>query len=88
LEQAGSDGKPTRSDIQRAIRQEMAVKLTDIVFRRSSLGATGRLDRTVVSEIAGIAGGELGWNTMRQEAEVEEVMRQRAHPLPVVEPVG
>jgi glycerol-3-phosphate dehydrogenase len=88
LEQAGTDGVPTRSDIQRAVRQEMAVKLTDIIFRRSSLGTSGRLDRAVVSEIAAIASGELGWNTMRQEAEVEEVMRQQANPLPVVEPVG
>jgi glycerol-3-phosphate dehydrogenase len=66
----------------------MALRLGDIVFRRSNLGTSSRLDRETVTEVARLAGGELGWDTMRQDAEVEEVLNPRQHSLAVEEPVG
>jgi glycerol-3-phosphate dehydrogenase len=72
--------------ISHAVHQEMALRLSDIVFRRTSLG-TRQLARSRVTDLARLAGGELGWDTLRQEAEVEDVMRQlSAHPAE--EPVG
>jgi glycerol-3-phosphate dehydrogenase len=85
---AGTDGVLTASDVRRAVREEMALKLGDIVFRRSDLGNSPRLDRGAVREIAGVAGAELGWDTLRQGAEVEEVLNPMQHAVAVEEPVG
>ena len=85
---AGTDGEVTASDVQRAVREEMAVKLVDIVFRRSALGNTGKPALETVTRVAQMAGAELGWDTIRQGAEVAEVMNRRQHPAPVEEPVG
>jgi hypothetical protein len=63
----------------------MAVKLSDIVFRRSAL-AEGSLSRSTVVEIAQLASAELGWDTMRQQAEIDEVIQSGAM-LPAEEPV-
>lgn len=83
---AGADGTLSRSEIQRAVQQEMAIKLSDIIFRRSSVGVAVRLDRSLVAKVAQIAGAELGWSTMQQEAEIEEIMQ--GVPLRAAEPVG
>jgi glycerol-3-phosphate dehydrogenase len=72
--------------IRVAVQQEMALKLSDIVFRRTNLAAR-RLARSRVTELARLAGAELGWDAIRQEAEVEEVMR-RPSIDPAEEPVG
>ncbi len=85
---AGTDGEFTVSDVRRAVHEEMAVKLGDIVFRRSNLGSSQRLDRVAVTRIARLAGAELGWDITRQAAEVDEVMNRTQHPLAVEELVG
>ena len=85
---AGTERVLTASDVRRSVREEMAVKLGDIVFRRSDLGKSPRLDQGTVTEIARLAGAELGWDTLRQGAEVEEVLNSKQHPVVVEEPVG
>ena len=85
---AGTDGAVTASDVRRAVHEEMAVKLGDIVYRRSNLGNSGRPDRETVTQIARLAGTELGWDTIRQGAEVDEVMNRTQHPVAVMEPIG
>jgi glycerol-3-phosphate dehydrogenase len=82
---AGGNEAPA-STIAVAVHQEMAHKLSDIVFRRTNLGMQ-RPTRSRVADLARLAGGELGWNALRQEAEVEEVMRQLSG-HPAEEPVG
>lgn len=77
-----------RGEIVRAVREEMAVKLSDIVFRRTALGAAPGPERTAVEAAARIAGAELGWDLSRQDLEVTAVMRELAAPGPVLEPVG
>jgi glycerol-3-phosphate dehydrogenase len=83
-----SDGAMERSSILGAVRDEMAVKLSDIVFRRSNLGARPGLQRSTLDEIADISGAELGWSVRRREAEIDDVLRQAAVPNAVMEPVG
>jgi glycerol-3-phosphate dehydrogenase len=83
-----SGGAVIRAAIVHAVREEMALKLSDIVFRRGSLGTVPRPARALVEEIARVAGAELGWDTFRQEAETEEVMRQFGVPGYAVEAVG
>jgi glycerol-3-phosphate dehydrogenase len=71
-----------------AIREEMAVKLSDIVFRRSHLGTLPRVSRATLEEMGRVAGAELGWDATRQETEVEDVMRQFGVSRLAMEAVG
>src|SRR3954470_125919 len=80
-----SGGQP---DVSHAIREEMAIKLADIVFRRTTLGEAPGPDRAAVEAAARTAGIELGWSATRQEAEIEDVMRQSGMPGATVEAVG
>jgi glycerol-3-phosphate dehydrogenase len=77
-----------REEIVRAVREEMAVKLSDIVFRRTSLGVAPGPERAAVVAAAQVAGAELGWDTLRQDTEVEAVMREAGTPGTVLETVG
>jgi glycerol-3-phosphate dehydrogenase len=66
----------------------MAVKLSDVVFRRTSLGTLPGPERATVEEAARVAGAELGWDDVRQEAEIQDVLRQTGLVLPAMEAVG
>ncbi len=77
-----------REEIVRAVRQEMAVKLSDIIFRRTSLGGAPGPERAAVVAAGRVAGAELGWDALRLDMEIEAVMRETAAPLPVLETVG
>ncbi len=78
-------GHLARADVQRAVQEEMALKLSDIVLRRTTLGTTASLTRQALAETAQLAAAELGWDAMRQETEIEEVLRHRGalHEVPV-----
>jgi glycerol-3-phosphate dehydrogenase len=67
----------TRADVQRAVNEEMALKLSDIVLRRTTLGTTASLSRWELAQAAQLAAAELGWDAMRQEAEIEEVLQHQ-----------
>jgi glycerol-3-phosphate dehydrogenase len=66
----------------------MAIKLTDFVFRRTDIGTPPGPKRAMVQDAARLMGAELGWDTRRQESEVEEVMRQIEAPATTLEAVG
>jgi glycerol-3-phosphate dehydrogenase len=83
-----SKGTLDQAKVSRAIHEEMAVKLSDIVLRRLGLGGHGELTRTTVADVAQLAGAELGWSAMRQQAEVEDVIRQTRPHAQAEEPVG
>ncbi len=71
-----------------AVREEMAIKLSDVVFRRTSLGSAPGPERTALEEAARAAGAELGWDATRREAEIQDVLRQTGRSLPAMEAVG
>lgn len=85
---AEADANVERAEIRRAVHQEMALRLSDIVFRRNAPGIAPRLDRTRVARVAQLAGVELGWDVRRQDAEIEEVLGQTATMVPAEERVG
>ena len=58
-----------------AIRHEMAVHLTDIVIRRTALGAAGHPGAEILHAGAWLAAAELGWDTSRRAQEVAAVDR-------------
>ncbi len=67
--------------IREAVREEMAVTLADIVYRRTMIGEPPGPDRRLVEQAATIAGELLGWDEPTRLGEIGEVMRQAAGPL-------
>ena len=70
------DDPQLETRIREAVRNEMALTLGDVVFRRTGLGEAPGPDRGAVRAAARIAARELGWDPVRESAEVEDVMRQ------------
>lgn len=62
----------TRAEVVHAVRQEMAQKLSDVVMRRTELGAAGVPDVATLRSCAQIMVPELGWTKARIEQEVNE----------------
>ena len=55
-----------------AVREEMAVKLPDVILRRTGIGSTGQPEESILKTAAEIMAAELGWSIDRVEVEVEE----------------
>jgi len=68
------------AEIKYFIRDEMACKLSDIVFRRSHLGTAECPTLETLARVADIAGRELGWDETRKIQEIDEV-QLRFRPL-------
>ena len=73
------DEAPERSleeQVRRAVSDEMAVRLSDVVFRRVWSGGPTepRWERLVGA--ARVMGTEQGWSDAQRDAELEDVMRQ------------
>jgi glycerol-3-phosphate dehydrogenase len=56
-----------------AIRQEMALTLKDIFFRRTGLGTLGDPGDAVINKVADLSATELGWDEDRKQREVAQV---------------
>jgi len=56
-----------------AVREEMAIKLADVVLRRTGIGSIGRPDDTTLETIAKCMALELDWTAERIKLEIEEV---------------
>jgi glycerol-3-phosphate dehydrogenase len=81
LQQPVHDGQPaTAAEIVHVIREEMAVHLSDIVLRRTGLGAAGHPGSAVLSGCARIAAAELGWSEERTAQEIASVEQIYAIP--------
>lgn len=63
-----------RCEVLTAIRNEMAVKLADVVFRRTDMGSAGCPPRADLELVAQIMAEELGWDPRRQTKEIDEVL--------------
>jgi glycerol-3-phosphate dehydrogenase len=63
----------TNAEVLHGIREEMAQKLIDIVFRRTTLALPGRLTEGSLKISAAIMAQELGWNEERVRRELAEV---------------
>jgi glycerol-3-phosphate dehydrogenase len=83
-----SDGAMNRATILHVIREEMALKLSDIVLRRYDGAVLPALPRKLAAEVAEVASSELGWTAQQQLSEIEEVLRQANSVPTVMEPTG
>jgi glycerol-3-phosphate dehydrogenase len=63
------------AEVVHAIRHDMAVRLTDIVIRRTGMGAGGAPPPDAVEQCGRIAATELGWNDARTADEIARVAR-------------
>jgi glycerol-3-phosphate dehydrogenase len=61
-----------KAEVVHAVRQEMALKLTDVVFRRTELGTGERPAEEVLRECAQIMASDLGWDPERMEEEIRD----------------
>ena len=53
-----------------AIREEMALTLSDVVMRRTCMGQIGTPPREALEAVASLMAGELGWSAERKAAEI------------------
>ena len=69
--------------VRRAVTEEMAVGLGDVVLRRVWSGPPPEPVAETVAAAARTAAAELGWSDEHRDAQVEDVMRQiRIHDAP------
>ena len=63
------------AEVVNAVRDEMATRLADVVFRRTDL-ATGGHPGEALAEAADLAAQELGWDERRRADELADVERR------------
>jgi glycerol-3-phosphate dehydrogenase len=68
------------AEVLHAIRKEQATRLSDIVIRRTGMGAMGRPPDEAVRACAVLAAAELGWDAQRTSDEVRRVQDFYAMP--------
>lgn len=70
-----ADGKSgvLKAEIVNSVRNEMAVHLTDVFFRRTCLGWFGEPELDVIRGVAALMGRELGWDETCLAREIESV---------------
>lgn len=62
-----------RTEVRHAVREEMAVRLSDVVMRRTDLGSGGHPGKEAVAACADIMAGLLDWNENRKRKEIGDV---------------
>jgi glycerol-3-phosphate dehydrogenase len=72
-ETVDTDLPVTKAEVIHAVREEMAQKLTDVIFRRTGLGTVGNPGKSTLNICASIMAEELGWNIGRVESELQQV---------------
>lgn len=65
-----------KAEVLHGIREEMAQKLGDVIFRRTELGSAGDPGEECIKTCAEVMAAELGWDEGRKQGEIEEVRRR------------
>lgn len=63
----------TVGEVRHAVREEMAVRLSDVLLRRTEAGSAGYPGDAAVARAARVAGAELGWSSRRMETEIADL---------------
>jgi len=61
-----------KAEILHSMREEMAMKLADVIQRRTDLGSGKHPGKACVAAVAEIMANELGWDNARQAQEIKE----------------
>lgn len=62
-----------KAEVINAIQNEMAIRLADVVFRRTDLGTAGDISESAVNECAELMANELSWSKEKLENELTHV---------------
>jgi glycerol-3-phosphate dehydrogenase len=73
LAQKVGNSKVIKAEVVHAVRDEMAQKLSDVVFRRTDLGTAGHPGEEALQACAALTARELEWDQGRLERELDEV---------------
>jgi glycerol-3-phosphate dehydrogenase len=71
VETSSDESRVFRAQVRHAVEEEMAQKLTDVMFRRLTL-MNGPAKETRLKTCASIVSKELGWNSGKTRSEIEE----------------
>jgi len=66
----------TRAEVIHAVQQEMAQTLSDVIQRRTELGASGLPSRATLQSCAELMGQELGWTPSRLSMEIDALIQE------------
>ena len=66
------------AEVVHAVKEEMALTLADVVFRRTQLGSAGNPGETSLGKCAEIMAGQLGWSAQRTRDEIQSVINAYA----------
>ena len=72
-ERITDDSETLKAEVVHGIREEMAQKLSDVVLRRTDIGAIGHPGDPSLAACAYIMAEEMGWDRSRTIREVDEV---------------
>jgi glycerol-3-phosphate dehydrogenase len=68
-----------KAEVIHGVREEMAQRLADVVFRRTELGTRGHPGSAALAACAAAMAAELGWDKNRTEAELADVTAAFPH---------
>lgn len=72
-----SDKRPnTLAEVLYVVRNEMALSLDDVLFRRTGIGTLGTPGRVAVERIARVMAQEMGWSTDEMQEQMLAVSRR------------
>ncbi len=61
-----------RAEVAHAVHEEMAMRLTDVVMRRTELGTAGHPGHEVLAQCADLMAREAGWDLLRRNEELRQ----------------
>ena len=64
------------AEVTYALENELALSLSDILFRRTGIGTLGNPGKAVVEKIASVAGAYLNWDEQKRKSEIRHVMKR------------
>lgn len=77
ISSASKQGDPSSSILKGqtlfAIQDEMAIKLTDVILRRTDIGTVKRPEKDMLNQISHVMADELEWTEDRRKAEIQDV---------------
>jgi glycerol-3-phosphate dehydrogenase len=62
-----------KAEVVYCIQEEMAMKLEDVIFRRTGLGTATHPGEEVLTECSKVMASALGWDETRRHQEIEGV---------------
>jgi glycerol-3-phosphate dehydrogenase len=69
------DSVVSKSAVKHFVQNEMAAKLSDIIFRRTNIGTAECPSRECINRVADTMSDIMGWDAGRKELEIEEVLK-------------